>query len=371
MSQNLNNFPVIEDIDFPLYKYGLIHKQNINNYLVTNKQKKFQATKSYASTAIMLLVIVRLLLQLRFYKNPNNPLFYYDVLNYLGGLTQFTSAIGLFGALMTLRLIYLFNYSDESLYEWMDIIKVIKGLKNMDSIGLKNEKEYESFVQRIKFLKFLIEITLNYFAFLLFFSFIGLTFLVSKTIQSLFFGILSAIFHSLWVNYALSVQLYSFLFYFMTCYYFEIRFKMLNNNISRNSKLSDIELTARIIREHNNICNDILKYNKFWKSFYFTLTYTIIPINLMLLQQLLLDDIVFTEFLIYSLLVIIYLFSHIILNLISASVNKNASKSHKFLFKFQTQFLSLINVIQKIKVLIIKELNKDLNKLFNCDYYSY
>jgi hypothetical protein len=283
------------------------------------------------------------------------------LINHSGGLNQFVIAMGLFGAVMSLRLLYLFNYSDESLYKWLDIIKVIKGLKNMDSIGLKNEKEYELFVQRIKFFKFLIEILLKYFSFLIFFSFIGLTFLVSKTIQSLFFGILSAIFHGLWTNYAFGVQLYSFLFYFMSCYYFEIRFKILNNNISRNSKLSDVELTARIIYEHNNICNDILKYNKFWKSFYFTLTYTIIPINLMLLQQLLLDDIIFTAFLIYSLLVIIYLFSHIILNLISASVNKNASKSHKFLFKFQTQFLSLINVRQKIKVLIIKELNKDLN----------
>jgi hypothetical protein len=371
MSQNLNNSSVIEDIDLPLYEYGLIHKQNTNNYLITNKQKKFQATKSYASTAFMLLIIIRLLIQLRFYKNPNYPIFNFDFLFYFGGLTQFAYAIGLFGAVMTLRLIYLFNYSDESLYEWLDIIKVLKGLKNMDSIGFKNKKEYESFVQRIKFFRFLIEITLKYSAILFFFSFIGITFLVSKTIQSLFFGILSAIFHVLWANYTLGVQLYSFLFYFMSCYYFEIRFKILNNNISRNSKLSVLKLTTRIIREHNNICNDILKYNKFWKSFYFTLTYTIIPINLMLLQQLLLDDIVFTAFLIYSLVVIIYLFSHIILNLISASVNKNASKSHKFLYKFQTQFPSLINVRQKIKVLIIKELNKDLNKLFNCVYYSY
>jgi hypothetical protein len=370
MSQNLNNFSVIKDIDLPLYKYGLIHKQNINNYLVTNKQKKFLAIKSYASTAIMLLVTIRLLLQLRFYKNQNYPLFYYDVFNYSGGLTQYASAISLLGALMTLRLIYLFNYSDESHYEWLDIIKVLKGLKNMDSIELKNEKEYESFVQRIKLFKFLIEITLNSSAFLFPFSLIGIVFFVSNTIQSLFFGILSAIFHSLWANYALGVQLYSFLFYFMSCYYFEIRFKILNN-IPRNSKLSVLKLTERIIREHNNICNDIQKYNKFWKSFYFTLTYTIIPINLMLLQQLLLDDIVFTAFLNYSLFAIIYLFSHIILNLISASVNKNASKSHKFLFKFQTQLLSSINARQKIKVLIIKELNKDLNKLFNCVYHSF
>jgi hypothetical protein len=350
MSEDLNNSSVIEDIDLPLYKYGLIHKQNINNYLVTNKQKKFQAFKSYALTAFLLLIIILLLLQLRFYKNPNYPLFSYDLFNYLGGLTQFLYATCLFGVVMSLRLLHLFNYSDESIYKWLDIIKVLKGLENKDLIGLKNEEIYESFVQRIKFFKFLIEITLKFSAFLTFFLFIGLAFLVSNTIQSLFFGILDAIFHVLWTNYVLSVQLYSFLFYFMSCYYFEIRFKILNNNISRNSKLSVVKLTARIISEHNNICNDILKYDKFWKNFYFVLTYTIIPINLMLLQQLLLDDIVFTAILLYLMVVIIYLISHIVLNLISASVNKNALKSHKFLFKFQNKFLSLISVKQGIKV---------------------
>jgi hypothetical protein len=350
MSENSNNSSVIEDIDLPLYKYGLIHKQNINNYLVTNKQKRFQTIKSYASTAILLLVIIRILLQLRFYKNPNYRLFSYDLFNYLGGLTQFVYATCLFGAVMSLRLLHLFNYSDESLYKWFDIIKVLKGLENNDSIGLKNKEIYESFVQRIKFSKFVIEITLKFAAFLTFFLFIGLAFLVSNTIRSLFFGILNAIFHVLWTNYVLGVQLYSFLFYFMSCYYFEIRFKILNDNISRNSKLSVVKLTASIIGEHNNICDDILKYDKFWKSFYFILTYTIIPINLMLLQQLLFDDIILTAILIYSMVLIIYLISHIVLNLISASVNKNALKSHKFLFKFQTKFLSSINVKQRIKV---------------------
>jgi hypothetical protein len=62
MSENLNNSSVIEDIDLPLNKYGLIHKQNIDNYLLTNKQKKFQQFKSYASTAILLLVIIRILI---------------------------------------------------------------------------------------------------------------------------------------------------------------------------------------------------------------------------------------------------------------------------------------------------------------------
>jgi hypothetical protein len=293
MSEDLNNCTVIEDIDLPLYKYGLIHKQNINNYLVMNKQKRFQSFKSYALTAFMFLISIRLLLQLRFYKNPNYPLFYYDVPNYFGGLTQFVYAAGFVGAVMTLRLIHLFNYSDQSLYKWLDIIKVIKGLENKDSIGLKNKEKYESFVQRIKLFKFLIKISLEFTAILSFFIFGGLAFLVSNTIQGLFYGISSAIFHFLWTNYAFGIQLYSILFYFMCCYYIKIRFKILNNNIFQNNKLSVVKLTARIIREHNNICKDILEFNKFWKSFYFTVTYTILPMNLMLLQQLLLDDIIF------------------------------------------------------------------------------
>jgi hypothetical protein len=229
MSEDLKNCSVIEDIDLPLYKYGLIHKQNINNYLLTNKQKKFKAFKSYASTAIMFLISIRLLIQLRFYKNPNYPLFYYDVLNHLGGLTQFVYIASFIGAVMTLRLVHLFNYSDQSLYKWLDIIKVIEGLKNKDSIGLNDKEKYESFVQRIKFFKFGIDITLKFAAVLTFFVYTGLAFLVSNTIQGLFYRILNAMFHFLWTNYTLGVYLYSFLFYYMCCYYFEIRFKIFNN----------------------------------------------------------------------------------------------------------------------------------------------
>jgi hypothetical protein len=349
MEENLNNTSVVEDIDLPLYKYGLIHKQNINNYLVMDKHKKFQKFKSYALTAIFFVIIIRILLNFRFYKNPNYPLFYYDPINYFGGLTQFIHAICLFGLVLSLRLIYLFNYSDESLYEWLDIIEVLKGLKNLDSIGLENNKECQLFVKRIKFLKFVIEFSLKIISTIILSFLIGLTFLVFDTIQSLFFGILNAMFHSFWTRHALGVQLYSFLFYFIVCYYYTIRFKILNNKISRNSKLSVAILTERIIREHNDVCNDILRYDKFWKNFYFALTYTIIPINLMFLHLILFDDVILTAFLIFS-MVIVFLFSHIVLNLISASVNRNASKSYKFLFKFQTKFSSKINVRQKIKV---------------------
>jgi hypothetical protein len=269
------------------------------------------------------------------------------------------------GSLISLRLIYLFNYSDENLYEWLDVIEVLKGLKSVNTIGLENKEEYKLFIRRIKFFKFLVEISLKCFVYLSFFVLITIAFLVFDTTQSIFYGILNAMFHWLWMNCSFGVQLYSFLFYFIICYYFRLRFKLLNNNIPRNSKLYVAELNARIIREHNNICNDIAKYDKFWRRFYFALTYTIIPINLMFLQQILFDDLILTAILMASMAVIIYLFSHIILNLISASINASASKSHKFLFEFQTKFLSKINVRQRIKVLIIKNLNKDLNKLFN------
>jgi hypothetical protein len=357
MTENLNNTSVIEDIDLSLYKFGLIHKQNINNYLVTNKQKKFQKFKPYASTIILFLIIIRLFFNLKFYKNPNYPLFYYDLFNYFGGLPQYQFALCFSVIVLSMRLIYLFNYSDENHYKWLDIIKVLKSLQSMDSIGLDN-KEYESFVQRIKFYKLLTDRSLKVSIYFNIFFDITLAFLVFNTIQSLIFGILNALFHCLWITYILGVQLYGFLFYFIVCHYIRTRFKILNNKISRKSKLSVVKLAASIIREHNNICNDILEYDKFWKSFFFALTYTIIPTNLMLLQQLLFDDIMPTTIVIYSLFAIIYLISHIVLNLVSASVNKNASKSHKFLFGFQTKFLSSINIKQNIKIQNKKNLTK-------------
>jgi hypothetical protein len=97
MTENLNKTSVIEDIDLPLYKFGLIHKQNINNYLVTNKRKKIQKFKPYASTFILFLIIIRLLFSLRIYKNPNYPLFYYDLFYYFGGLPQYLFAISFSG----------------------------------------------------------------------------------------------------------------------------------------------------------------------------------------------------------------------------------------------------------------------------------
>jgi hypothetical protein len=350
MSENLNNSSVIENIDLSLYKFGLIHKQNINNYLVTDKQKKFQKFKSYTLTAILFVNVIWMLFHFKFYKNPNYPLFYYDLFKYLGGLPQYTYASCIFGLVMTLRLVYLFNYSDQRVYKWLDIIKVLKGLESMDAIGLKNADQYKLFVRRIKFYKFLIGISLKMTSLFSFITNIFVTILIFNTVQSLFFGILNAIFHWLWITYCFGVQLYSFLFYFMSCYYFKIRFKTLINKISRKSKLSVFKLTARIIREHNSICNDIAKYNKFWKSFNFTLTYTLIPISLMFLQQILFDDLILTAIITYIFVLTPYMFSHIILNLISASVYKNASKSHQFLFEFQTKSFSAINVRQRIKV---------------------
>jgi hypothetical protein len=89
----------------------------------------------------------------------------------------------------------------------------------------------------------------------------------------------------------------------------------------------------------------------------------------MLLQQLLLDDITITTISLYSMVVTTYSISQIVLNLISASVNKNALKSHKFLFKFQNKFLSLINVKKRIKV--YKNYLIKIIHLFICVYYSY
>ncbi len=103
------------------------------------------------------------------------------------------------------------------------------------------------------------------------------------------------------------------------------------------------------IRKALSICLDIKLYNKFWKKFYFSLTYTLIAINLVLLQLILFDQILLLFCVILSAhLAKINLLS--MFNLMTASINSEASKSYKSLLEmyFKTNFI--LNTNRKMKV---------------------
>jgi hypothetical protein len=69
------------------------------------------------------------------------------------------------------------------------------------------------------------------------------------------------------------------------------------NDLIINDRLSGQQISSTVkefISEHNQICTQPWGYNKFWKKLFFSFVFTMIPMNLCLLYEIL-----FQEFEIY------------------------------------------------------------------------
>ena len=109
----------------------------------------------------------------------------------------------------------------------------------------------------------------------------------------------------------------------------------------------------KIIGEHNKICQSIFEYNIFWKNYYCLLIYTLIPINAILLHQILFESLP-TFVLIAGTLGFISIFGfQILINLMTASISREVTKSNKYINNFYMKYSLVINIKRKIKVIII------------------
>jgi len=155
------------------------------------------------------------------------------------------------------------------------------------------------------------------------------------------------------VIYVMIIILYSFLYYFIVCSYCKIRFKLFNNKISKltTSRLFFVTKTvSELIEEQNNICNDIIIHNKFWRKYSFAMTYSLFPMNLLVLHTLLFEELVEYLFILGLTFTIPTLVSQFMLDSVTALVNKESSKSYKILFKFYLDKNMKIKLSNKIKV---------------------
>jgi len=146
---------------------------------------------------------------------------------------------------------------------------------------------------------------------------------------------------------------YSFLYYFIVCSYCKIRFKSLNNKISESITSRPFFVTkivSELIEEQNNICNDIIVHNEFWKKYLFVITYSLIPVNLMILHSLLFEELVKYIFALTLMVVLASSFIQFTFISMTASINKESSKTYKLLFKFYSEKNIRIKLGNKIKV---------------------
>ena len=104
-------------------------------------------------------------------------------------------------------------------------------------------------------------------------------------------------------------MLYSVLYFYITCYYFQLRIHVLNSCILKLMKspccLGYYSKIRKIIIEHNQICLQIKLFNTFWRIFYFCLILTIFPISLILLVTILFTKLELFAFVLYALILMV------------------------------------------------------------------
>jgi hypothetical protein len=343
---------IINDIDLPLYTYGFFHKQDLNNYFDTESKRQNQKNKCFIITIWQFMNVVRYALNFKYLKNGRVPLYFFDVIQYIGGITEYFYGMSSFVSLLTFRILYLFNFSKRDYFEWLDIIKVLKGIQNMETIKIYNKIEMKKFFTKIRIIKKFIRIGI-----LCCISFLALIPVITSIIVHdleyiLKYGILSGILFYAFTHFVIFILGYSFLYFFIVCYYCKIRFKSFNRKIGANNNKIFIknELFDALLEEHNEICDTIILYNKFWSKYYFALTYTLIPVNLMLIEEISFHKLNFATFGVCSTFCFTAMFCHLLFNSITGSINAEAVKSYKFMHQFLIDINFSIDIKRKIKV---------------------
>jgi hypothetical protein len=353
MSESIDEDLVIKDIDSPLYKYLYFYRIDIRNCFVSDRQKLVQKIKSNTLSIILIIYIIRYGILLKIFKTKK--VHYFDIIQYFGGFPEFYYLCAIFVLIFSFRILYIFNHSNSNDYEWLQIIKVLNGSQSFDSLKIYNKNEIQKYVQKIKSFKFFLNLFNYSHNIFNFFSTLAVLFLFFNYSDLIRFGILSAFIYLMISYFGLSISAFSFFYYFIVCFYCKTIFKSFNNFIKllfdgKSKAFLKYKTVDQLIKDHNSICLDIKLYNKFWQKYYFGLTYTLIPMNLILLHIIL-----FEEQMLFLLCADILFFlgtiiSHFIFNLITASINSEASKSYKSLLQMYLKSNFLVNTRRKMKV---------------------
>jgi hypothetical protein len=100
-------------------------------------------------------------------------------------------------------------------------------------------------------------------------------------VNFLVFGLSWIIIWSIWCYNSNKAGFYFARYFFIICYHLKLRLSSIEKrlkNFMKYSKYSSmtlkISMISRLLRDHNNLCEQIDEYNQYWKK-YLTLTYII------------------------------------------------------------------------------------------------
>jgi hypothetical protein len=341
----------INDIDLALFKYEIINEETIDDLLRSGSNKRNKSYKTYSLIALILFNIIRYITYTFVSINGKVPKSYLDLSQYFGGITQFHRLEILFCLIITLAITILFNYSP--CMQWIEIIGILEGNRIMERMTNSDFEFWEKFINRIKFMRIIIKLAVNSTAFFCTQMSIILVIISHDLIEIFKYGITGVSIYLSLCFPVIFILYYSFLYYYIVCYYCRIRFRIFNNFLEQkitNKMFIKYKVIDELFREHNGICNKIIFYNKFWKHYFFAFNYVLIPIYLLLLQQIIFEEINFPVFITLLFGLMGSIGANLTINSLTASINKESSKSYKSLHNFYLKLIPLLNTKRKIKV---------------------
>jgi hypothetical protein len=295
MSESIDKDLVIKDIDSPLYKYFYFYRIDVKYYFLSDRQNLVQKIKSNILWIYLCICVIYYGILSLVIKNKRVPQYYFDLIQYFGEYPEFYYLCAIFVSIFSFRILHIFNHSNSNDYLWFKILRVLNDSQSLDSLKIYNKNEIQKYVQKIKTFKFILNLCLYsalIFSFLTTLALILLYFDYSDLIK---FGLLSAFVYLINSYFWISICGFSFFYYFIVCFYCRTIFKSFNNSIKqlfdgKGKTFLKYNIIDQLIKDHNSICLNIKLYNKFWQKYYFALAYTIIPINLLLLQLILFEE---------------------------------------------------------------------------------
>jgi hypothetical protein len=114
MSQSIDEDLVIKDIDSPLYKYFYFYRIDIENCFVSDRQKFVQKIKSNILWIYFFICIIRYGILSIIIKNKRVPQYFFDLIQYFGGIPEFYCLCAIFASILSFRIVHIFNHSNSN-----------------------------------------------------------------------------------------------------------------------------------------------------------------------------------------------------------------------------------------------------------------
>jgi hypothetical protein len=144
-------YPFIENIDKPLYKYGMIYKYDINKSSMNNMKFKFKRKiKCLAKTSFLAFNVLRFAIYIKLVNNDRLPDYCFDLIQEAGGLVIYFYLANMMVAIMTTGFNYHFNTGNESNMKWIEILKALKGITPLNVVTILDQNEVKKFFVNTK-----------------------------------------------------------------------------------------------------------------------------------------------------------------------------------------------------------------------------